>query len=184
MKWKAVFVVNSSRLFKLQVINIIDFSRKVIYLIWFRREICRDQALSKTDIFFFFTSTNIDYGLVFWTLTDGLESCGLLWCFYQLLNILTAPFTPEDPLVSKWCNAKFLHPFWWRNKFIYISDGLRVSTFSGNFHFWVSYSFKRSQSNHLNIKYISSLTNSVTNGLCMLMCAVLLLLLLNVWHET
>ncbi len=37
-------------------------------------------------------------------------ACGLLWCFYQLfgLSFWRHPFTAEDPLVSKWCNAKFL----------------------------------------------------------------------------
>ncbi len=42
-------------------------------------------------------------------LTDGLEWCGL-WCFYQLfgLSFWRHPFTEEDPLVSKWYNAKFL----------------------------------------------------------------------------
>ncbi len=37
-------------------------------------------------------------------------SCGLLWCYYQLFGLLfwRHPFTAEDPLVSKWCNAKFL----------------------------------------------------------------------------
>ncbi len=35
-------------------------------------------------------------------------TCGLLW-FYQLfeLSFWWHPFTAEDPLVSKWCNAKF-----------------------------------------------------------------------------
>ncbi len=44
------------------------------------------------------------------TLIDGLEWCGLLWCFYQLfgLSFWWHPFTAEDPLVSKWCNATFL----------------------------------------------------------------------------
>ncbi len=44
------------------------------------------------------------------TLFDRLESCGLLWCFYQLfgLSFWWHPFTAEDPLVSKWCTAKFL----------------------------------------------------------------------------
>ncbi len=43
-------------------------------------------------------------------LTDGLEWCGLLWCFYQLFEISfwRHPFTAEDTLMSKWCNAKFL----------------------------------------------------------------------------
>ncbi len=57
------------------------------------------------------------------TLIDGLE-CGLLvdYCdvFYQL-SFWRHPFTAEDPLVSKWCNAKF-H----QNKHIYILDGLQV----------------------------------------------------------
>ncbi len=37
-------------------------------------------------------------------------SCGLLWCFYQLfgLSFWRHPFTAEDPLLSKWWNAKFL----------------------------------------------------------------------------
>ncbi len=37
-------------------------------------------------------------------------TCGLLWCFYQLfgLSFWRHPFTAEDPLVSEWCNAKFL----------------------------------------------------------------------------
>ncbi len=35
---------------------------------------------------------------------------GLLWCFYQRfgLSFWRHPFTAEDPLESKWCNAKFL----------------------------------------------------------------------------
>ncbi len=43
-------------------------------------------------------------------LIDGLEWCVLLWCFYQLfgLSFWRHPFTAEDPLVSKWCNATFL----------------------------------------------------------------------------
>ncbi len=37
-------------------------------------------------------------------------TCGLLWCFYQLfgLSFWRHPFTAEDPLMSKWCNAQFL----------------------------------------------------------------------------
>ncbi len=37
--------------------------------------------------------------LVLKTLTDGLEWCGLLWCFYQLfgLSFWRHPFTAEDP---------------------------------------------------------------------------------------
>ncbi len=56
-----------------------------------------------------------------------------LWCFYQLfrLSFWRHPFTAEEPLVML-CNDTF--------PYIYILDGLRVSTFS--FHFWVNYSFK------------------------------------------
>ncbi len=36
-------------------------------------------------------------------------TCGLLWCFYQLfgLSFWRHPFTAEDLLLSKWCNATF-----------------------------------------------------------------------------
>ncbi len=60
----------------------------------------------------------MDYGLIFvlktsqwWIcfsfcrlqmLTDGLEWCGLLWCFYQLFGLLfwRHPFTAEHPLLT------------------------------------------------------------------------------------
>ncbi len=66
-------------------------------------------------------------------LTDGLECCGLLWCFYQLfgLSFWRHPFTAEHPLLRQWCRDTFLQ-IWWRNKLILISDDLRVSTFSAN----------------------------------------------------
>ncbi len=37
-------------------------------------------------------------------------TCGSLWCFYQLfgLSFWRHPFTAEDLLASKWCNATFL----------------------------------------------------------------------------
>ncbi len=81
-----------------------------------------------------FTSHDVNW----WT---GVVWCGLLWCFYQLfgLSFWRHPFTAEDPLVSKWCNATFLQ-IWWRNKFLYISDD---SKSSANLHFWVNYSFKK-----------------------------------------
>ncbi len=51
--------------------------------------------------------------------------------------------TAEDALVSKWCNATFLQIFLMKKEeLIYILDGLRVSTFSSNYHFWMSHSFK------------------------------------------
>ncbi len=49
----------------------------------------------------------------------------LLWCFYQLFEILfwQHPFTAEDPLVSRWGNAKFLQMGSKRNKLIYSTSG-------------------------------------------------------------
>ncbi len=74
-----------------------------------------------------------------WT---GPEWCGL-WCVYQLFGlILTAPIHcrgSSGEQVMKCLISPNL--FWWRNKLIYILDGLRVSNFKANFRFWVKYSF-------------------------------------------
>ncbi len=54
--------------------------------------------------------------------------------FYQLfgLSFWRHPFTAEDLLMSKWCNAKFLHIFFtWRSKVIL--SGKKVSKFSEKF---------------------------------------------------
>ncbi len=64
-------------------------------------------------------------------------TCGLLWCFYQFIGFWWHPFTAKHSLVSKWCNAKFL-----QIDEETILDGMRVSTLSANFHFWVNYFFK------------------------------------------
>ncbi len=61
-------------------------------------------------------------------LTDGLEWCGLSWCFYQL-SFWRHPFTAEHPLLRHWCRDTFLQT-WWRNKLILISDELRMNTFT------------------------------------------------------
>ncbi len=56
-----------------------------------------------------------------------LQTCGLLWCFYQLfeLSFWRHPFTS---LVSKVIKCKiFSNLFWWRNNLIYILDRLRVN---------------------------------------------------------
>ncbi len=52
-----------------------------------------------------FTSQEVNW----WTGVIWI-TCGLLWCFYQLfgLSFWRHPFTPEDPLVNKRCDAKFL----------------------------------------------------------------------------
>ncbi len=66
--------------------------------------------------------------------------CGLLWCFYLLLELSfwRHPFTAEAPLVSKWCNATFLQIC--SDEEIKSLDGLKVSKFAS--YFWVNYSFK------------------------------------------
>ncbi len=81
-----------------------------------------------------FTSHAVNW----WT---GLEWCGLLWCFYQLfgLSFWRHPFTAEDPLVSKWCNAQFPQFSSDEETNSWMAWG-RVSTFSANFQFWVNYS--------------------------------------------
>ncbi len=47
------------------------------------------------------------------------------------LSFWRHPFTAEHPLLRHWCNA-FL-PIWWRNKLLYILDGMRVITFNENY---------------------------------------------------
>ncbi len=78
-----------------------------------------DLFLTNTQLF---TSPDVNW----WTGVVWI-TCGLLWCFYQLFGLpfWRHPFTAEDPLVRKWSDE-----IWWRNKLIYILDGLRVSTFS------------------------------------------------------
>ncbi len=66
-------------------------------------------------------------------LTDGLEWCGLLWCFYQLfgLSFWWHPFTSNDEQVMQ----HYISPNLMKNKLIYTQDG-------PNFHFCVNYSCK------------------------------------------
>ncbi len=76
-------------------------------------------------------------------LTEWLEWCGLLWCFYQLfgLSFWRHPFTAEHPLLRHWCNDTFLQ-IWWRNKLIYSLDDLRVNKSSADFLSWLNCSFQ------------------------------------------
>ncbi len=73
-------------------------------------------------------------------------TCALLWCFYEFfgLSFWRHPFTAENLLVRKWCNAKFTVPM--KKKINEILDGLRMSTFSAILNFWVNYYFKFSVS--------------------------------------
>ncbi len=65
------------------------------------------------------------------------------------LSFWRHPFTAEDPSVSKWRNTKTSSNLFWetRIKLIYILDGLSMSTFSANIHFWMNYSFNSSLCN-------------------------------------
>ncbi len=62
-------------------------------------------------------------------LIDALESCEILVDYYVFVS-----------LIHWWASDAMLN-FSKRNNLIYILDGLRVSTFSENFHFWVNYFF-------------------------------------------
>ncbi len=101
-------------------------------------------------------------------LTDGLEWCGLLWCFYQLfgLSFWRHPFTAEHPLLRHWCRDTFLQT-WWRKTLVYISDGLRVSTFSANVHFWVNYKMEQLKADKVqlrkNLTYKESIIMTINN---------------------
>ncbi len=68
------------------------------------------------------------------------------------------PFTAEDPLLSKWSNL-----IQWRNKLIYVLDGLRMSTFPEKFHFGVNCSFNLSCV-YYTVHSIEQVTKSSCNG--------------------
>ncbi len=68
-------------------------------------------------------------------LNDGLGSCGLMWCFYQLF--LTAPIHCRGSIAEQVVFCKFSpNLIWWRNKLIYILNDLRVRKYLENFHFY------------------------------------------------
>ncbi len=71
-----------------------------------------------------FFSSEDAFLLHFFCFIDGLEWCGLLWCFTQLFG-----------LVSKWCNANFSKFVVEKKNLTYIFAGLRVRTYSANFIF-------------------------------------------------
>ncbi len=94
--------------------------------VWTRREICTDQAMftsknSPKHCRLYFSQKKrfkVKHVFMDWKRTafhftktwiDGLEWCGLLWCLYQMfgLSFWRHPFTAENQLVSKWCNATF-----------------------------------------------------------------------------
>ncbi len=72
------------------------------------------------------------------TLHWRVDTCGLLCCFYRLF--WRHPFTVDDSLVNKWCNAEFLQICSNEETNSSIS-WMRLSKFSENVYFWVNYSF-------------------------------------------
>ncbi len=113
--------------------QIIFHRRKHYYGLWTRILV---KNVLMMDLFQLLSSQDVNW----WTGVVWI-TCGLLWCFYQLfgLSFWRHPFTAEHPLLRQWCSDTFLQ-IWWRNKLIYILDGLRASKFSARFHFRVNYS--------------------------------------------
>ncbi len=85
--------------------------------------------------------------------------CGLLVELSEL-SFWRHPFTAEDPLVSKWCNAKFLQ--------ICCNDVTThwMAWAWANVHFWVNYSFKTNHpSAHLQVKVCYAFWVEVVNSI-------------------
>ncbi len=119
--------------------------RKCYYELW-THALARSNGFNKKkNILMVYFVTNMKFvasqDINWWT--------GVVWIIVMFgLSFWRHPFTAEDPLVDKWCNATFLQ-MRWRNKLIYILDGLRGSKCSENFHFWVNYFFNANESEHL-----------------------------------
>ncbi len=96
---------------------------------------------------------------------SGVDYCDV----FIRLSFWRHPFTAEDLLLRHWCNATFLQ-IWWRNKLIYILDGLRLRTVSVKFHFWLNYSFKKvNRTNVFDLLHFwnissSYISNTATTG--------------------
>ncbi len=75
------------------------------------------------------------------TLSDGLEWCGLLVDYCDVFISCLGSHSDGTHSMSKCCKEISSNPFWWRNKLIYILNGLKGSQFSANFHFGLNYSF-------------------------------------------
>ncbi len=81
---------------------------------------CTDTVSVSSNLNLFLTNTQlfISQDVNWWTEVVWI-TCRLSWCFYQLFgpSFWRHPFTAEDQLVNKRCNAKFLqlwsHEKWW-----------------------------------------------------------------------
>ncbi len=99
------------------------------------KNVLKDFFITNTWLF---TSQDIN-----WSSGVVESACEILQHIYQLfgLSFWRHPYTAEDLLVKKWCNHKFLQ-ICSDEETNLSTDGLRVNTFSANFHFWVNYSFE------------------------------------------
>ncbi len=70
------------------------------------------------------------------TVIDGLEWRGLLVDYCDVF--ISCLDSHSDGTHSLQSELFFPNLFWWRNKFIYVFNVLRESTFSANFPFWVN----------------------------------------------
>ncbi len=98
------------------------------------------------------------------TLIEHLESCGLLVMFFISCLDSYSYGTHSLHMIHWWASDAMLNSpnmFWWRNKFIYILDGLWVSTFSANFLFWMNYSFNPKAQYNAGKTPVKQFSNSV-----------------------
>ncbi len=75
------------------------------------------------------------------TSQDIIWCTGVVWITDAFISCLDSfwrhPFTAEDPLVSKWCNAKYDQICSDEEKLIYFLKAQRMSMFSTNIFFGV-----------------------------------------------
>ncbi len=102
-------------------------------ILWMEDPIfCQFEVKSTLMMDLFLTNTAFHFTRVNWWTGFMQITCGLLWFFYQLFELSIERSIGEQVMLN----------FSKSSKGIYILDGLRVSKFSANVHFWVSYSFK------------------------------------------
>ncbi len=95
-----------------------------------RKQLFKVKNTLMKDLFFTNTHLFISQTINWWT--------GVVWFF---INCLDSHVDGTHSLQRIHCWAKSPNLFWWRNKLIYILNGLIVSKYSANFHFGVNYSF-------------------------------------------
>ncbi len=130
-----------------------------IFVSWFRREnlFFEENNIMDRGLIFANNSLKLQNVLMmdlFLTIMQLLASedimwwTGVVWIIVMFLSAiwtltLTAPIHCRGSIVEQVMQC-YISPnlFQWRNKFVRILNGLRVSTSSANFLFWLNYSFK------------------------------------------